>query len=406
MTLRVAVLTMLETAAPGNPMPRAFLRIGGLTVGRQQVTLALALALKCERVVCIADVLAPELIELQHLVEAGGAQFHLVPQARSLAGLISAVDEVFVLADGLFASTLAAAALLEEGQAVLVQSVEPGIAAGFERIDLNHAAAGAMRLPGRLVEQMANLPSDCDAASALLRIALQSGIRKRSIPAPGQDGLFWTLVSGEDEAHALEPQWIRLRTRSEGALSMSGAIALLMVRALGPALLHAGSGAGAVAIAAVLLALLAFGSGWFALIPLGLGFAALSWILRDCAVMLSRIETEVASARKGLDSKEIFGWALDAFIILLAAWGSEMHANQHALDRLFPPFILIALLRILPRLTAAHWAGWFADRALLALVLAAAMVAGVGSATIHVAATVAALAGILLPLGQSRLTRP
>ncbi len=384
-------------------MPRAFLRIGGLTVARQQV--ALALELKCERVVCIAHGLAPQLIEIQHLVEAAGAQFHLVSHARALSGLVSVVDEIVVLADGLFASTLQAAALLEEGQAVLVQPIDQGLAAGFERIDLNHAAAGAMRLPGRLVERMAELPADCDAASALLRIALQAGIRQRAIPAPGQDGLFWNLVRSEDEAHAVEPQWVRRRTSSDGFLSLSGAVALFSVRSFGPALLHAGSGASALAIAAAVLALLAVGSGWFGLIALGLGFAALGWILRDSAVMLSRIETDSTSAHKKLDSKHLFGWLLDAIIVLLAAWGAELHAGQHFADKLFPPFMLVALLRILPRLVAPRWAAWFADRSVLALVIAAAMIAGVGSAAIHVLAALAALAGVLLPLGQSRLTR-
>jgi hypothetical protein len=43
---------------------------------------------------------------------------------------------------------------------------------------------------------------------------------------------------------------------------------------------------------------------------------------------------------------------------------------------------------------------------LLALGLAAAILAGLGSAAIHLGAVAAALAGILLPPLASRLTRP
>ncbi|HEX4847621.1 MAG TPA: hypothetical protein VFV30_05720 [Novosphingobium sp.] len=385
-------------------MPRAFLRVGGVTVARQQ--LALALELKCERIICFAAALSGEVLELQHLAEAAGASFHVIGQARALSGLVTAVDEVVALSDGLFVSIPQAAALLEEGQAVLVQPIEQGLAGGFERIDLNHAAAGAMRLPGRLIERLVELPADCDAASALQRIALQAGIRQRAIPTPGQDGLFWTLVRSEDEAHALEPQWIRQRTQDEGALSPSRGVALFAVRSLGPAMLHAGSGARALVIAAALMALLALGSGWFNLLTLGLGFAALGWLLRECAVLLARIETESPHRRAGLDSKEIYGWLTDGIIVVLTALAVEAHAGQHFIDRLFPPFMLVALLRILPRLVSPRWAAWFGDRALLALVLGGAVASGAGSAAVHIAAALAALAGIVLPMAQSRLTRP
>lgn len=395
---------MLEPAGIAGALPRAFLRIGGLTVARQQ--LALALELKCERIICIAPRLTGELVELQHLAEAAKAQFNVIANARALVGLVTTVDEVFTIGDGLFVSIPEAAALLEEGQAILVQPIEQGLAAGFERIDLNHAGAAAMRLPGRLVERLAELPSDCDAASSLQRIALQAGVRQRAIPAPGLDGLFWTLVRSEDEAHALEPLWVRQRTRDEGALSPSRGLALLAVRSFGPAMLHAGSGALALVIAAAVMALLALGAGWFNFLTLGLGLVAVGWLLRECAVLLSRIETEASHLRKGLDSKELYGWLCDGLIVVLAAWGSQMHGDQHFIDRLFPPFMLVALLRILPRLFAPRWTGWFGDRALLALGLGGAIAFGAGSLAVHVAAALAGLAGILASLGPSRLTRP
>lgn len=395
---------MLEPAGRAGAVPRAFLRIGGLTVARQQ--LALALELKCERIICIAPRLTAELVELQHLAEAAKAQFHVVANSRALVGLVTTVDEVFALGDGLFASIPEAAALLEEGQAILVQPVEQGLAAGFERIDLNHAGAAAMRLPGRLVERLAELPSDCDAASSLQRIALQAGVRQKAIPAPGRDGLFWTLVRSEDEAHALEPLWVRQRTRDEGALSPSRGLALVAVRSFGPAMLHAGSGTMALVIAAAVFALLGLGAGWFNLLPLGLGLVAIGWLLRECAVLLSRIESDATHLRKGLDSKELYGWLCDGLIVVLAAWGSHMHLGQHFVDRLFPPFMLVALLRILPRLFAPRWTGWFGDRALLALGLGVAIALGAGSAAVHVAAALAGVAGILASPGLSRLTRP
>lgn len=394
---------MIEPAAAGSPSARAFLRVGGLTIARQQV--ALALQLGCERVVCITPGPSPDLAELQQLIEAGGAQFYLVTQARALVGLVSAVDEVIVIADGLFATTSSLAELLEEGQSVLVQPIEQGLAAGFERIDLNHAFGGAMRLPGRIVERMAELPVDCDATSALLRIALQAGVRQKPIPQPDQSRLFWTLVRSEDQAHSLEPQWIRQRTRGEGDLSFSGAVALLSVRSFGPALLHAGSGARFLVWAAAVLLLLALGAGWLGFAALGLGFVALSWIVREAAVMIARIETEQTALRSGFDQKELFGWILDVFIVALASWSAQTAVGQSVIERLFAPFMLVALLRIVPRLVPSRWSSWFQDRALLALLLAGATIAGLAGPTIMIAASLLALGGILVPLGQARLTR-
>lgn len=394
---------MLEPSSAGSSAARAFLRIGGLTVARQQV--ALALQLECERIICIAPGMSADLNELQQQIEAGGAQFQMIRQARALVGLVSTVDEVVVLADGLFASTSAAVALLEEGQAVLVQPIEQGLAAGFERIDLNHAFGGAMRLPGRLVERLAELPADCDANSALLRIALQAGVRQKPIPQPDQARLFWKLVRNEDEAHALEPLWIRQRTRGEGVLSFSGGLALLAVRSFGPALLHAGSGARFLVTAAAVLALLALGAGWFGVASLGLGLIALGWITREAAAMIARIESELDLPRKGFDAKALYGGLLDVMIILLAVWGSRVVPGQSWLERLFPAFMLVALLRIMPRLLPERWSGWFQDRGFLALLLAGAVLAGVGREATFAAASLIALGGIILPFGQSRLTR-
>lgn len=393
---------MLEPSADGRADARAFLRVGGLAVARQQVNLALQL--NCERVICIAPALSPELVELRQQIEAGGVQFHLVSQARMLVGLITAVDEVFVLADGLFASISAATGLLEEGQAVLVQPIEQGLAAGFERIDLNHAFGGAMRLPGRLVERLAELPADCDATSALLRIALQAGIRQKPIPQPDQMRLFWTLVRSEEEAHGLEPLWIRQRTRGEGVLSFSGAVALLAVRSFGPALLHAGSGARFLVLAAAVLTLFALGAGWFGFTVLGLGFVALGWIVREAAVMIARIESEQDGPSKGFDTKALYAVILDVVIVMLATWGSAQAADQDLLARFFPPFMVIALLRIVPRLASPRWTSWFDDRGFLALILAASALAGLEREAIYAAAILISLGAIVIPGRQVRIT--
>ncbi|MDE2410677.1 MAG: hypothetical protein KGM18_02770 [Sphingomonadales bacterium] len=393
---------MLELADAG--LPRAFLRVGGATIARHQ--LRLALALRCERIICIARGMSPELIELQHDAEARGAQFHVIPGARSLLGLITATDELFVLGDGLFASPDTAAALLDQGQAVLVQPIEQGLAAGFERIDINHASAAAMYIPGRLVESIAELPSDCDAASALQRIALQGGVRQRAIPGMENGALFWNLVRSDSEAHALEPRWIRQRIRDDSALYPSRALALFTVQRLGSSILHAGSGAAHLIIGAAMLAAIAIGAGWLGFYATGLVFCAFGWFLCEAAGLLARVEAGTSSGQRLFNQVSSYGLAIDAIIIGLAGFGAEAHPWQSLPDRLFPAFMLVALLRILPRVVSLRWSAWFQDRAVLAVILAGALAGGAGNFVLHAGAVIAALAGIGLPGLTKRLTRP
>lgn len=371
---------------------------------RQQVRLALAL--QCERVVCIGTGLSPELLELQHKVEKAGASFHVIGGPRALVGLVTATDEVIALEDGLLAPPAELAGLLERGQAVLVQPIEQGLEAGFERIDLNHASAGAMRVPGRLVERLADLPPDCNAISALQRIALQAGVAQHSIPGAGLRGPIWALMRQESDAIAMEPLWIRLRTHDDRPLGPSRWLALAGVRRFGPALLHAGSGATMLALGAAALALLGLGAGWLGAVALGLAICALGWMLRQATVLLARIEAEEDGALvRGLRSQTAHGWLFDGFIAALAGWGMPAPTDNFAYARYFPAVMLVAMLRILPRTLGPRWAAWLEDRALVALLLALAMLLGVERGAVYLAAVVLALAGILLPPGDNQLTR-
>ncbi|WP_296680181.1 hypothetical protein [Novosphingobium sp.] len=348
----------------------------------------------------------PEVIELQHYAEEHGAQFHVVPRARSLLGLVTANDELIVLGDGLFVTPCAAAVLLEQGQAVLVQPIDQGLAAGFERIDLNCASAAAMRIPGSMIEAVADLPEDCDAASALQRVALQGGVRQRAIPAVDQGKVFWSLLRTDTEAHQLEPQWIRLRTSDDVPPNPSRFLALIFVRRLGPSLLHAGSGAAHVAIGAAMLAAIALAAGWLGFFATGLIFCALGWLCREASGLLARVETGISRTRlQVLGQVHSYGWTIDAIIIVLLGWGAPAHPWQHLSDRFFPAFMLIAVLRLLPRVIEKRWTAWLDDRALLALTLSAALASGLGSIAIHSAAVIASLAGIVLPGLTKRLTR-
>lgn len=397
--MRVALISMLESGTA----PRGALRVGGVSVALEQ--LMLVLAMRCERIFCLAGRMTPEIAALQHEAERAGARFQLIPGPRGLLGQVTATDEVIALADGLFASVGDAVALLEPGPTVLVQPAESGIEAGFERIDPSLASGGALRIPGRLVERLADLPHDCDAFSALLRIALQAGIAQRPLPPAGQGDGFWTLLANEEQAHALEPLWIRRRIRHVRPFNPTRGLARLLVRSFGPALLHAGSGSRFVISGAVVLLALALGIGSLGWPGPALGAVALAWLLGEATAVLRRIEADrVVPPGRNLSLRSLFDWSVDALLVTLIAWSVPAGPWLGPLDRLFPPLMLLALLRIVPRVLSQAWTAWLEDRALLAILIGLGLLAGAGAPMVYGLAIALAACGILWPQGAGRLT--
>lgn len=397
--MRVALISMLESGTA----PRGALRVGGVSVALEQ--LVLVLAMRCERIFCLAGRMTPEIAALQHEAERAGARFQLIPGPRGLLGQVTATDEVIALADGLFASVGDAVALLEPGPTVLVQPAESGVEAGFERIDPSLASGGALRIPGRLVERLADLPHDCDAFSALLRIALQAGIAQRPLPPAGQGDGFWTLLASEEQAHALEPLWIRRRIRHVRPFNPTRGLARLLVRSFGPALLHAGSGSRFVISGAVVLLALALGIGSLGWPGPALGAVALAWLLGEAAVVLRRIEADrVVPPGRNFSLHSLFDWSVDTLLVTLIAWSVPAGPWLGPLDRLFPPLMLLALLRIVPRLLSQTWTAWLEDRALLAILIGLGLLAGAGAPMVYGLAIALAACGILWPQGAGRLT--
>lgn len=398
---------MMEPAGPDLALPRAFLRVGGIALARHQ--LAIVLALGCERIVCVARGLQPGLVELQHVAEDHGARFHVISGHRGLIGLIAANDELIVLADGLLVAPEAAVSQIEAGQGVLVQPIEIGQPAGFERIDLNHAAAGAMRMPGALVERLAELPGDCDVMSSLQRIALQSGVAQRMLPTSLHDAGAWRLIRDEGEAQRAEAELFREQTSLSGLTSASEFVARVAARTIGPALMHSGSGGNAVGILAVVLLLLGGGAGWFQSTVFALMLCTSADVVGRAARLLLRIERQSLNLPRSVLPRELsFGWAMDITLVLILSWSRPPEIGEDAFLHAFPAIMLVAMLRLLPQIVARRWAAWLQDRGLICLLLAFVVGVAGGMPAGWIAALVVALAvlGAAWPDRPSRLTRP
>lgn len=374
--MRVAVLSLIEPAGEGAGALRGYLPIGGRSILRHQIGLALSLG--CKRVVVMAEGISGELVALQHVVEVGGGQFHVVATARSLVPLLQPEDDVFVLGDGLLALPAVVRDLLEAGPVVLTLPVETALPLGFERIDINSACAAAMRFPGRVASGLADLPPEWNVQSAMLRLAIQARVAQRAVPASLIDDGRWNIVRSEDEAHRAERRWLRLHTDvvDTGGTSPGELLAVTIVRRLGSALLHAGTRPALVGLAAGVVGLLGGGLGWSGYQAAGFVLLGLAWLIERIAALLGRIERDSLLA-SGFARRSVaaFHVLLDLGFVVLAAWRSDLPKGG-ALpwgSAVFAPLLLVLVARLLPAaLPNRRWPHWLQDRLLLGFALAAA----------------------------------
>lgn len=393
---------MNEPVAAGQPLARAFLRVGGAPVANHQ--LGLLLALECQRIVVLARDLSPGLLAVQQAAEARGAQFHVAADARGLSRLVTANDELVVLSDGLLADHDAARALLDRGPTVLAQPVEAGLAAGFERIDLNTATAGALRMPGRLATQLAELPADCDVPSALTRIALQGGVPLCEIAPELRSGGRWLLVRNDADARAVQDEWLRATVSGGEVATPIAALSRTLVLSLGQRLLQGGAGALYCMVASFVLLLLASGLGWFEFVASGLLAAALAALLARIGKHFYQAEAGGWAGRKAGPMKSVLPVAIDAAIVAVLAWNPSHRVWETAFDRAFAPLVLILALHLGARVLDGAAGAWMADRFTLALVLALAAALGLAIPLAQALALVAIIAVIVLAPPRVRLT--
>ena len=388
----------MQPAGPGTALPRAFLHVGGLSIARQQAGLALNLG--CARIIALTPTVGPEILELQQQVEGRGAQFHAITSGRALSGLVTIADELIVLEDGLIADPDEAPRLLEAGQGIMVQPAGSEASAGFERLDVDFASGGAMRLPGRLVDRLTELPEDSDPVAALTRLALQAGLPRRQLSAERGPGLGWAIIHDDAEAHALESAWLQRRMPEFADVSPSSWLSRQLAARLGPALLHMPRGNLTLLAATIVLTLLGLGSGWLGWPALGLCLCLIGVGINQTREILNAVECNALfmPAPRFANSASL-GWGIDLVQVLLAGWGAPSIAGG-----INPPMFAAAMVLLTSRLARAilksKWRGWLGDRGLLALVFLFGLVSGQATLIWQVGAIALAGAALIWPATQ------
>ncbi|AZI37972.1 hypothetical protein NT2_02_00260 [Caenibius tardaugens NBRC 16725] len=401
--MRVALLSMLDSAGEPGQGYRAFIPFAGKTVARRQIDVVLALG--CERVICLADNLGPGLIALQHQVEGAGAKFHVISVPRALCGLVHASDELIILGDGVLPLADEAREILAKGNGVLVLPAETGIPAGFERIDLNYAWAGALAMPGKLVDRLNELPRDCDGIAALLRIALQSKVPELPLPDAVLNEGRWAMLGGLDDAHALEPGWFRRHASGADIFSPGRWMACGLTARFGVAWLNRGVRPGYLLLAAALLLIGAVALGWNGMV--GAGFALLggAWLAYDAARSLEHGE-RAGNASDRLFTGSARAWAAiaDLALVMLVAMGIDESFSRMPVQ-FFEPLALLGLVWLIPGVATRRWGAILGDRVVVAGLLALAMQAGVLESTVQCLILILIGCGILFMRLGLRITQ-
>lgn len=389
---------MTEPAGAGQALPRAFLRVAGASVAQHQ--LGLALALDCQRVICLARGMSTELAAVQHAAEDAGLQFYVATGARQLSGLVTANDELLVVSDGIFVEPAKVAPLLDgRTPLVLTLPVEGALTAGFERIDLNRAAAGLARVPGHLVETLHELPPDCDVPSALTRIALQSGVGMREIPSAARIGTGWRLIRNEAEAYAIEAEWLNERLAETSGTSPGRSIARFAVLTFGSSLLHAGNASNAMGLGVLAVIAIAGGFGWFGLVWVGFLLTALASLLVEGVRLLRLAERHaMGMLPPAIPRSDALGWLVDAAFGLLSLAAIARTPGEPLLSWAFPSLMLMLLLGLVPNLLTGNMAAWIRDRMLLGVILTAAALLGHVQLTVEMISVMLIFAALTLPM--------
>ena len=364
--MRIALLTALAEDPVRPSRKAAFRPFVGRSVLSHQIDCARAL--DCDMVLCMIRGLGPEAIVCQHRAESLGMRFRAVEDLRRLSGAISADDRVIVIADGLALDIETAQAVIGERPGIATFPADIAVPLGFERIDAGRAWAGVMAIRGDAIERLSDLPPDADAASSLLRIALQSGVRTE----PLDSGLIEDMaaIGPEDEASlsTREGRWIARRAQPVSFAAPGRALAERVGIRLSrdivgsrfervPLIVAVAAG-----VLAAVLALL--GKPLTGLLVSGLMAAALP--VADIVLRLARLPGKGA---RGWYATSLLAGAGDVLLIGLIAMAGRGTGTW--ID-LFVPLTLIGLLRIGARIAPGGVRPLLSDRiALLAVLIPA-----------------------------------
>ncbi len=361
--MRIALISMAGSGGGA-------VRLAGRSIAWHQLQAAIALA--CERIVCLAEAPGPELAELQRETERRGATFHAVAHHRALSGLVGAADTLLVFAPGVLPDREWLAQAFGGRAGVAVLPAEGAVEQGFERIDRDRAWAGVLATRGDAVEALAALPPDADPVGGLLRVALQRGAGGVAVPDKWLDDGRWALVASPAAASRYQAGWYLRHVPSPGYDRPAAALAHRVARTLVERVSNASQAASALLGGGALVALASAIGGYFGHTGAGIAGLAISSALFAVGNALARL----ARAGTGESQRQ---WVVEARRAMLDVSLVVIAASPGAFEgwtAVFSALVLVAVVRLAHEPLAPRPVRPLSDRTLVFALLAFAAAVG------------------------------
>lgn len=379
--MRIGLIAALRHGEDGSL--RAALPLAGRSVIAWQA--ALLQGLGAERVLCLAEAPGGTVLDLQHMLEAQGVQFHALRGLAAIPALVRAEDDLVILADGLVPDPAVVRALVGMGAGGAQSDLQRMVATipadhplaavhpeDFERIDAARHWGGVLVMRGAPVQRLADFPDDADAVSLLLRLALQARTPTRELAARELVPETWLLADSAAGVARHESALIAAAAspadwRAPGTAFASAAVRVAVPRGLEQGPVIAGAAALVLLLSGVMAAAFSFPAAGLALAGAGLLAGQVS---HSFAALAARLRREGVAAGTG----NVLAGACDLLAGVTLWFALSPFPDWQPLAALGP--VTYVLARLAARGGDTALAAAASDRASLLLVLA--LTAGFG----------------------------
>ncbi|MEN7537096.1 hypothetical protein [Aurantiacibacter flavus] len=315
----------------------------------------------CDVVLLLARGVTGEANELRHAAEDAGMRVQLLGSAEALSGVVQPGDSLLVMQDDLLPFCHEASSALAQGNCVVILDAGPGTRAGFERIDIDRAWGGALAVDGAALRRLSALHEDFAPASALLRIALQQGVRQQRLDAGTLRSGEWQLVRSDEDAAGIEQLWLDHMLERPSLLRPTAWIAHRLLRPFAARLASRPSARGGIAGLTLLALLAALAAVYMGHVAGGLGAILAATLLPEFARQLSQISARPSAPPR---TWPWLGWLVDGALVGALA----LSISEPWYRMAFAPLMAGAALILLDRATGPKWLALACDRGMVTAV--------------------------------------
>lgn len=333
-----------------------------------------------------------EAVAVRLAAERQGLKVREITTPHALAGGIAPGELLLVLQPQVLPSVSDWWSLATHQGLVLTFPAAAGVEAGFERIDLARAWAGALLIPGHAVHRLLDLPEEVEAGPALLRIALQAGVPELRFSDEILASGAWPVLGRGVPVRLHEEKWLtqRLAVQMTESTTLSGRLCHAALRRWGISLPGRSAAVPTTVGLSGLLTAGGVAAAFYGAGAAGIGLVALSALVLELAGAMAALQRGREQFVRHLPKLR---WMIDLALLATGYLGVEGRWFR----QVFPALVLVLGLNLAPgkRGQGGWWREALADRALIAAVVALLALAAspeVGLMLVAIALLVGAIA--------------